>query len=77
MIKFVQYSTNVGYFVKNEYAYYGYSYILNGKDASEYPVTNGYTQLDQPLTSVKQLVKGKHVTNLRMKNSVVQSSRLL
>ena len=59
MIKFVQYSTNVGYFVKNEHTYYNYSYILNGKDASECPVANGYTQLDQPLTSVKQLVKGK------------------
>jgi len=37
MIKFVQYSTNVGYFVKNEHTYYNYSYILNGKDDTEKP----------------------------------------
>lgn len=61
MIKYSQYTTNVGYFVKDEMSYYGNQYILNGKHQSEYPLANGYIQLDKPLTSVKQLVKGKRV----------------
>lgn len=61
MIKYSQYTTNVGYFVKDEISYYGNQYIINGKHQSEYPLANGYIQLDKPLTSVKQLVKGKRV----------------
>ena len=61
MIKFLQYSTNVGYFVKNETVYYHFNDILNGKIQSEYPAFNGYVCLDKPLTSVKQLVKGRQV----------------